>query len=102
MDFDPLSSGGSVIIRRPNSREEGSETKGRNVGKKLRMCSGRRGIRKWGQEPLGVREMVQKNFGIFFKSRGRVIHGMCRSGDWYILLRNVGKMSGGMILAPPC
>jgi len=34
MDFDPLSSGGSIIIRRPNSREEGSEKRSKR-GKKF-------------------------------------------------------------------
>jgi len=38
---------------------------------KMRVCSGRRGIRKWGREPLGPWERAQKIFEkkFFFEKR---------------------------------
>jgi len=63
------------IIRRFNNHqevqrpEEGSE-KSRNVGKNLRVCSGRRGIRKWWEKAPGSPEKGPKIFEkIFLKKK---------------------------------
>jgi len=49
---------GSTVKKEVKKEVETSE--------KMGTCSGRRGIRKWGLEPLGPRERAQKRFEIFF------------------------------------
>jgi len=66
MDFDPyhqevlnLSSGAPILVKK-------EVKKGRNVGKNLTMCSGRRGIKKWDRSPWGFRKGPKKILGKFF------------------------------------
>ena len=68
--------------------------------KNLRVCSVRRGIQKWGREPLGPLERARKIFeNLFFEKKeymrcveNTYVVSRCRRGEWYILLCDVGKI----------
>ena len=58
--------------------------KGRNVGKNLRMCSGRRGIRKWGGSPWNPGKGSKKFLKFFLKR----VQEMCVENTYVVRLKN--------------
>jgi len=74
--------------------------------KNMGICSGIRGIRKWGGSPWGPGKGPKEIWNFFLeKSIGDVwwkyVLSRWRRGDWYILLRNVGKILQHVVRTPP-
>ena len=63
------------------------------MGKTLRICSGKRGIRKWWAGAPGAPGKGPNKFLKIFEEKNffgnTYLVSRCRGGVWYILLRNV-------------